>query len=69
MAYGAHDCAEGMASQTRAVYAAGYPDHSGYLESIEFATGGQAVSFGDPVVNRGQASAGTSDSHGGLGGY
>ena len=65
----AHDCAEGMANSTRGVYAAGYPSNSLPLESIEFATGGKAVSFGDPVVDRGQASAATSDSHGGLGGY
>ena len=64
-----HDCAEGMASQTRAVYGAGYPDSTYPLESIEFATGGQAITFGAPVVKRGQASAATSDSHGGLGGY
>jgi len=65
----AHDCAEGMASQTRGVFMGGYPSNSNAMESIEFASGGQAVVFGDDTVGRGQSSAATSDSHGGLGGY
>ena len=47
----------------------GYPSNSNAMESIEFASGGSTVMFGDDTVGRGQSSAGTSDSHGGLGGY
>ena len=65
----AHDSAAGVCNSVRAIFTAGYPDHSEPLESINFASGGLAVAFGFDTMMRGSASATFSDSHGGLGGY
>ena len=63
------DSAAGLNNSVRAIFTSGYPDHSKPLESINFASGGNAVQFGFDTMERGAASATFSDSHGGLGGY
>ena len=66
---GARDSGTGMCNSVRAIFTAGYPDHAIPLESINFASGGQAVTFGFDTMERGQSAGYCSDSHGGLGGY
>ena len=63
------DSAAGLNNSVRAIFTSGYPDHSKPLESINFASGGNAVQFGFDTMERGAAAATFSDSHGGLGGY
>ena len=63
------DSGFGMCNLTRAIFTSGYPDHSKPLESINFASGGNAVHFGYDLEGRGQNAGYCSDSHGGLGGY
>ena len=65
----AHDSGTGMCNSVRGIFTGGYPDHSEPMRSINFASGGDAVSFGFDTLQRGQAAAYCSDSHGGLGGY
>ena len=65
----AHDSGVGMCNSVRAVFTGGYPDHGEPMRSINFASGGDAVHFGFDGMERGQAAAYCSDSHGGLGGY
>ena len=65
----AHDSGTGMCNSVRAIFTGGYPDHGEPLRSINFASGGDAVSFGFDTLERGQSAAYCSDSHGGLGGY
>ena len=65
----AHDSGIGMCNSVRAIFTGGYPDHSEPMRSINFASGGNAVHFGSDTMQRGQAAAYFSDSHGGLGGY
>ena len=61
--------AVGTSSQTRGIFATGYPS-SKTIDSVEIATTGDATDFGDiswpNVIYGGSA---VSDSHGGLGGY
>ena len=64
-----HDSGTGMCNSVRAVFTGGYPDHGEPLRSINFASGGNAVSFGFDQWERGQSAGYCSDSHGGLGGY
>ena len=66
---GARDSGTGMCNSVRAIFTAGYPDHTIPLESINFASGGQAVTFGFDTIERGQSAGYCSDSHGGLGGF
>ena len=57
-------------SSTRAVFAGGYnnPDTINIIDSVEIATTGNAVDFGDMMmVSNGLSTM--SDSHGGLGGF
>ena len=63
-------CAAGtVSSQTRAVIAGGRnPSNVNTIESVEIATTGNAVDFGERVIES-QQFAGLSDSHGGLGGF
>ena len=65
----AHDSGTGMCNSVRGIFTGGYPDHGEPMRSINFASGGDAVSFGFDTLQRGQAAAYCSDSHGGLGGY
>ncbi len=63
-------CAMGtVSSQTRGIIAGGRnPANVNTIESVEIATTGNAVDFGDRVIAS-QQFGGCSDSHGGLGGY
>ena len=63
------DSGFGMCNPIRAIFTGGYPDHSKPLETINFASGGNAVHFGFDLWERGQNAGYCSDSHGGLGGY
>ena len=63
------DSGFGMCNLIRAIFTSGYPDHSKPLETINFASGGNAVHFGFDLEGRGQNAGYCSDSHGGLGGY
>ena len=63
------DSGFGMCNLIRAIFTSGYPDHSKPLETINFASGGNAVHFGFDLWDRGQNAGYCSDSHGGLGGY
>ena len=62
-------CASGtVSSQTRAVIAGGRnPANVNTIESVEIASTGNAVDFGDRII-KAQQFSGLSDSHGGLGG-
>ena len=64
-----HDSGVGMCNSVRAIFTGGYPDHGEPLRSINFASGGDAVTFGFDNMLRGHGGAYFSDSHGGLGGY
>ena len=61
-----------MASETRALFVGAYqlsPYSQGYKNIIQFCTiqtTGNALDFGDMLVNRGQNDGSTSDCHGGL---
>ena len=57
-------------SCTRAVFAGGYesPNKINIIDSVEIATTGNAVDFGDMLMHTNGAST-MSDSHGGLGGF
>ena len=63
-------CATGtVSSQTRAIIAGGRnPSNVNTIESVEIATTGNAVDFGDRAITA-QQFGGLSDSHGGLGGF
>ena len=63
-------CASGtVSSQTRAVIAGGRnPSNVNTIESVEIATTGNAVDFGERTIES-QQFGGLSDSHGGLGGF
>ena len=63
-------CASGTVStQTRGIAAGGRnPSNVNTIESVEIATTGNAVDFGDRI-KKSQQFGGCSDSHGGLGGF
>ena len=65
----------GMATQTRAVFCGGYSSPNGgsgaqlnMIDYVNIASSGDAVDFGDMTIST-QRRRGTSDSHGGLGGF
>ena len=61
----------GVADSTRAVSVSGRnPSNVNIIEYVEIASGGNAIDFGDMTDGDGrQKFMGTSDSHGGLGGF
>ena len=61
----------GMATQTRAVFYGGtvnVPSTVNTIDYVNIASAGNAVDFGDMIIST-QRRRGTSDSHGGLGGF
>ena len=61
----------GMATQTRAVFCGGTvstPSTTNLIDYVNIASSGDAVDFGDMIIST-QRRRGTSDSHGGLGGF
>ena len=69
LSFGEHDSGVGMCNSVRAVFTGGYPDHTKPMQSVNFASGGNGIFFGQDGRQRGQAGAYFSDSHGGLGGF
>ena len=65
------DSPAGVANQVRAVISGGYvtPTNINRMEYITISTTGNATSFGDLSIGTDGRACGTSDSHGGLGGF